>query len=172
MESNDQQLILGLAERLRQAQPVQKDPQPAELIARHIASQPDAVYLLTQAVLVQEDALRAAQAQIADLNARLAPQPQPGGGFLAGMFGRGQAPAPNSAPAPASAPAPYAAPAEAQPARSGGSFLKTAAAAAAGVAGGGLLLQGLTGAFSGHQEAAPSPTQLADAEWEEESDQW
>jgi len=169
MENDDQQLILGLAERLRQAQPVHKDPQPAELIARHIASQPDVVYLLTQAVLVQEDALHAAQAQITDLNARLAAAPnQSGGGFLSGMFGRGQAPA-------APAPAPYPAPAEAPPARSGGSFLKTAAAAAAGVAGGALLLEGLNSAFGGGHESAPPEAHLADAGadgWNDESDQW
>jgi hypothetical protein len=72
------------------------------------------------------------------------------------MFGRNQAPAPP-------------APAEAPPARSGGSFLKTAAAAAAGGAGGALLLQGLNSAFSDNHE--PHETHLADG-WEDESDQW
>lgn len=171
MENTDQQLILGLAERLRQAQPAQKDAQAAELIARHIASQPDAVYLLAQAVLVQEDALHTAQAKIAELTDRLAATPPPapaqtGGGFLSGMFGRSQAPAP--------APAPAQAPMEAPQARSGGSFLKTAAAAAAGVAGGGLLLQGLNSAFSGGEQQHETH-HLADArqdDWDDDSEQW
>src|SRR4051795_13542541 len=97
---NTDQLVLGLADRLRQAQPVHKDQHAAELINRHIGGQPDAIYLLTQAVLLQEEALRTAQAKIADLEGRLAsatappPSPAPsgggflsGGGLLSGFFG-------------------------------------------------------------------------------------
>ncbi|RSM45845.1 hypothetical protein DMA12_12975 [Amycolatopsis balhimycina DSM 5908] len=154
MENQDRELILGLANRLRQAQPVQKDPQAAELIAHHVGAQPDALYLLVQAVLVQEDALRTAQARIAELQAAApapafgaapasasAPPPAQagGGGFMSRVFGQNRD---------------QAAPAAAPQGRSGGGFLKTAAAAAAGVAGGALLFQGLNGAFGGHEASA------------------
>ena len=158
MENQDRELILGLAERLRQAQPVAKDPQAAELIARSVGAQPDALYLLVQAVLVQEDALRTAQARITELQAAppayggspghppapaYAPQAQPGGGgFMSRVFGQNRDQA-----APAAAPA----------GRSGGGFLKTAAAAAAGVAGGALLFQGLNDVFGGHEASASEP---------------
>ena len=174
MDTNDRQLVLGLAERLRQAQPVPKDPQVADLITRQIAGQADVLYLLVQAVLVQEDALRTAQARITELTERAAapsepaPAPAPGptgGGFMSGMFGRGRDAG--------------AAPAEAPQGRSGGgSFLKTAAAAAAGVAGGGLLLGGLTGAFSGHEASAePHHGDAGHGGWGDpvgfaEEDQW
>ncbi|WP_206796017.1 DUF2076 family protein [Amycolatopsis sp. MtRt-6] len=176
MENQDRELILGLANRLRQAQPVQKDPQAAELIAHHVGSQPDALYLLVQAVLVQEDALRTAQARIAELQA--APPAPAFGAAPAPAFGAAPAPAFGAAPAPAFGAAPAGAP---QPAQqegggfmsrmfgqnrdqvapgaapqggSGGGLLKTAAAAAAGVAGGALLFQGLSGAFGGHEASA------------------
>jgi len=167
MDNSDQELITGLADRIRQAQPVQKDPQAAELIGQLIAAQPDAVYVLTQAVLVQEDALRTAQARIAELTERLAAQPpatpappQSNGGFLSGMFGRNQQAAP--------------APVGAQPqGPSGGSFMKTAAAAAVGIAGGGLLLQGLNSTFGGH-EAEASEAHSADSSYDEsdEEEEW
>ena len=163
MENQDRELILGLANRLRQAQPVQKDPQAAEVIAHHVGAQPDALYLLVQAVLVQEDALRTAQARIAELQAAppaaapafgaapapafgaappaayAAPPAQQQGGFMSRMFGQNRD---------------QAAPAGAPQGGSGGGFLKTAAAAAAGVAGGALLFQGLSGAFGGHEASA------------------
>ena len=144
MENQDRELILGLANRLRQAQPVQKDPQAAELIARHVGSQPDAVYLLVQAVLVQEDALRTAQARIAELQAAQAAPPVVAaaqGGFMSRVFGQNR----NQA-------VPAAAPMVAAPAAGsgGGSFLNSAAATAVGVAGGALLFQGLSNAFGGH----------------------
>jgi uncharacterized protein len=50
-----------------------------------------------------------------------------------------------------------AAPAGAPAGRSGGGFLKTAAAAAAGVAGGALLFQGLNDVFGGHEASASEP---------------
>lgn len=154
MENSDRKLIIDLAERIRQSQPIQKDPQVAELIKQEISGQPDAVYVLAQAVLVQEESLRAAQAKIVELNERIASSPAPagpvGGGFMSGLFGKSA----EATPAPGSAPGAGAAPAAAAPAQGGssggGSFLKTAAAATAGVAGGGLLLSGLSSAFGGH----------------------
>ncbi|SED08095.1 hypothetical protein SAMN04489727_6322 [Amycolatopsis tolypomycina] len=173
MENQDRELILGLADRLRQAQPVQKDPEAAQLIAQYVQAQPDALYLLVQAVLVQEDALRTAQARIAEL--QTAPAAAPAFGAPPSAYGTaapafGAPPAPGYAPAYAPPPAQagsggfmsrmfgqnrdQAAPAGAPQGRSGGGFLKTAAAAAAGVAGGALLVQGINGAFGGHEATA------------------
>jgi len=178
MENQDRELILGLANRLRQAQPVQKDPQAAELIAHHVGAQPDALYLLVQAVLVQEDALRTAQARIAELQAAPPAAAPAFGAAPAPAFGAAPAPAFGAAPAPSYGSASAYPPPPAQPqgggfmsrmfgqnrdqadpaaapqGRSGGGFLKTAAAAAAGVAGGALLFQGLNGAFGGHEASA------------------
>ncbi|WP_232666539.1 DUF2076 domain-containing protein [Pseudonocardia sp. TRM90224] len=168
MDANERQLILGLADRLRAAQPVAKDPGAAELITSQIATQPDGVYLLVQAVLVQEDALRTAQARIAELSAPApAQQGVASGGLLGSLFGKGR----EAAPAPAQAnswtgnqPAPAAG------TGSGGGFLKTAAAAAAGVAGGGLLLHGLTSAFSGPQHSPAESREPDSFAWDSGAD--
>lgn len=174
MENQDRELILGLANRLRQAQPVQKDPEAAQLITQYVGAQPDALYLLVQAVLVQEDALRTAQARIAELQAAppayggtpghaaapayAPPQAQPGGGgFMSRVFGQNRD---------------QAAPAGMPQGRSGGGFLKTAAAAAAGVAGGALLFQGLNDVFGGHEASAGEPHGAEDQGGWDDGEQW
>jgi hypothetical protein len=144
-----------------------RDHDAETFIADAVRSQTYAPYLLAQAVLVQEQALKGADQKIRELEARIA-QPQPAapqsGGFLSGLFGGGaaarQAPPPpqqNSpwgqpAPQPspygqqaAPAPSPWGAPQAAQ----GGGFLKGALGAAAGVAGGMLLADSLKGMFGG-----------------------
>ncbi|GAB2805176.1 DUF2076 domain-containing protein [Lentzea nigeriaca] len=165
MDHQDRELILGLANRLRQAPAVPQDPQAAELIAQQIASQPNSVYLLVQAVLVQEDALRQAQAKIAAMETA-----QPNPAFTQPGFTQpGYAQQPGYAPNPAFSSTPgYGQPQEAQggfrsggmfgqagPQQGGGgSFLKTAGAAAAGVAGGALLVAGASQLFSNDQSHA------------------
>ncbi|MEU0878250.1 DUF2076 family protein [Lentzea sp. NPDC005914] len=137
MDNQERELILGLANRLRQAHPAPKDPQAAELIAQYIASQPDSLYLLVQTVLVQEESLRTLQARAAQApNPAFSQntghgQPQTTGGFLSRQGHDGY-------------------PAE-QP-RQGNGFLKTAGVAAAGVAGGALLFAGLNEVFSDEPE--------------------
>lgn len=126
MNQNDQQLITQLAGRLQKAQPVTKDPQAAELIIKEIAAQPDAVYLLTQSVLLQEAAIRQLQ------------QAQKKKGFFSSWFGGGRQTASQNQ-------APYA-----RTSSFGqGSFLGSALSTAAGVAGGMFLFQGLSHLFSG-----------------------
>jgi len=188
VDNNDRELITGLANRLRQAHPVAKDPQVAEVIAQHIASQPDSLYLLVQAVLVQEDALRTAQARIAELQAAQPAQPAfgsaPAPGYGAQAYG-----APGYAQPGYGQPAAQpggggfmsrmfgqnrdAAPMGAPQGGAGGGFLKTAAAAAAGVAGGALLFQGLNGMFGGHEGAASEAHHAMEEPggWDD-SDQW
>ncbi|KJL24631.1 hypothetical protein RL72_01713 [Microbacterium azadirachtae] len=139
MQTSDARLIIDLADSVRNAAPIQKDAEAAQLISQLIGSQPDALYFLVQTVLLQKEALAAQQAS---------PGAAPGAAYAA----------------PAAAPA-ASAPAEEQRGRwgglfgsrrqpsadggaGGGSFLKTAAAGAAGVAGGVLLAQGISGLMS------------------------
>ncbi|MFB8275981.1 DUF2076 domain-containing protein [Nocardia colli] len=161
MENNDRNLILGLARRLRDAQPVQKDRQAAELIGQEIARQPDAIYVLAQAVLVQEQALRTAQARIDELTAEVERASSasagmtPSGGFMNRLFGNNQQATGFGPGQPPGQPQPP----DQAPQSGGGGFLKTAAAAAAGVAGGGLLLQGLSSAFGDEKPSAAAAFQ-------------
>ncbi|GAB0104147.1 hypothetical protein JMUB6875_31210 [Nocardia sp. JMUB6875] len=172
MDHTEQQLIGNLAERIRAAQPVAKDPQAAEAVQRLIASQPDALYVLAQAVILQEQALQQAQAQLAELNGQLAqqhaPADRPGGGFLANLFGKSAQHGPGNGAAPAGAAAGFggapgqaggfggAAPEQSGRRGLGGGFLATAGSAAVGVAGGALLFQGISNAFGGHNNHTAS----------------
>lgn len=168
MTPEEQNLITGLFDRLRQADTGPKDPGAEQLIHTKTAELPAAPYLMAQAVLVQEHALANAQARIADLERQVAAggqASQQGGSFLSGvahLFGSGKPsqatppPVPPQAPSepqarPASAPPPITVVPQAPPypstvqmaPSSGGSFLQSAMATAAGVAGGSLLFQGI-----------------------------
>lgn len=171
MNSEEQTLIDGLFTRLQQAEmdAAPRDVQAQERINQHLARQPAAAYYMTQAILVQEAALKQLDQQNKQLQAELeqaraAPAPAPAsGGFLSGMFGGGNRPA---APAPAasggwrdgpssppSAPAYSAAQAAAPVApAAGSSFLGGALKTAAGVAGGVMLAQGISSLFSHNQQ--------------------
>jgi uncharacterized protein len=168
MTPEEQNLIEGLFQRLRQADTNPKDAQAEQLIRAKTAELPSATYLLVQAVLVQEHALTNAQARIADLENQLrTAQAQPAGGggsFLSGvsrLFGNKPQPEPASPPPlPRQGPVPQQAQSTPPPITvvpqstpspstinlgpsSGGSFLQSAMATAAGVAGGQLLFQGI-----------------------------
>lgn len=148
-EEND--LIGGLFDRLKTISPATKDPEAEQLIQRRIASLPDAPYFLVQTLLVQEHALQNAQLRINQLQQQLsaaAAQGQPassGGGFLSGLFHRGQSSTPPPLPTypTTGAMAPSA----------GGGFLRSALTTAAGVAGGSLLFQGIEDLL-GHRAGA------------------
>ncbi|HZP99315.1 MAG TPA: DUF2076 domain-containing protein [Reyranella sp.] len=140
MQSEERDLITGLFERLRPYDSQPRDPEAERLIADQVARQPSIPYLLTQTVLVQEHALKAAQARIAELEART----NGGSGFLGS--------APNIGPWGAKPAAPAPAPQPLQPPAAftqGGGFFRSALATAAGVAGGALLFEGLRDMF-GH----------------------
>src|SRR6516162_4091579 len=188
MTPEEQNLITGLFERLRQADTGPKDPGAEQLIRAKTTELPAAPYLLAQAVLVQEHALANAQARIADLERQVtagAQAGQQGGSFLSGvahMFGGGKptqpsqatpSPVPPQAPQaaqarPPSAPPPITVVPQAPPypstvqmtPNSGGSFLKSAMATAAGVAGGSLLFQGFENLI-GHN-AGPFSSAISD----------
>src|SRR5438270_13755808 len=78
MTEQERQYIAGLADRIRTAPAPQIDRDADDLIRRTIGARPDALYILTQTVLLQEMALNQAKAQIEDLKQQ-APQQ---GGFL------------------------------------------------------------------------------------------
>lgn len=182
MNSEEQTLIDGLFSRLQQAETdsAPRDAQAEARIKEHITRQPAAGYFMTQAILVQEAAIKSLDAQnkqqaqqIQQLQdelqrARTTPPATSGGGFLSSIFGtssREPQPAP-SAPASNpggwreptrpgfnSAPAPqqnYQQPQQVAPA--GGGFLGGALKTAAGVAGGVMLAQGISSLFSHNQQ--------------------
>jgi uncharacterized protein len=147
MTPQERELILGVAQRLRGTPLTEKDNEAERLIQTDIGSQPDALYRLTQAVIVQEQGLRHAQERIHQLEADLqaAQQSRPSG-FLSSLFGGGLA----ASSAGSSAPplTPYA-PSSAPGGSAAGSFLRSAAATAAGVVGGQLIYDGLRHMFGG-----------------------
>jgi hypothetical protein len=141
MQPEERDLIAGLFGRLKQFEGQPRDPAAERLIAGSVAGQPSAPYLLVQTVLVQEQALKGAQARIAELEAKVAAAPPPsflGSAPKIGPWGSAPAAAPAAQPAPQYAPSPF----QAAPA-AGGGFLRQAMMTAAGVAGGALLFEGI-----------------------------
>ena len=139
MNSEEQTLIDGLFSRLQQAETeaAPRDAQAETRIKEHLTRQPAAGYFMTQAILVQEAALKSLDEQnkqltqqVQRLQAELqsakaqsaAPASSGGGGFLSSIFGGSSRPAPTQSAAPSSTggrrePAPqqnYAAPAPQQ----------------------------------------------------------
>ncbi|MDX9676314.1 DUF2076 domain-containing protein [Pseudomonas zeae] len=117
MNSEEQTLIDGLFSRLQQAETeaAPRDAQAEARIKEHLTRQPAAGYFMTQAILVQEAALKSLDEQnkqltrqVQQLQAELqaakaqsaAPASSGGGGFLSSIFGGSPRPAPTqSAPA-------------------------------------------------------------------------
>src|ERR1700683_3646762 len=88
MTEQERQLISGLGDRIRNAPAPQIDRDAYDLILHTIGTRPDALYILTQTVLIQEMALNQAQAQIEELKqqpAGYSGAPQQGG-FLPGSY--------------------------------------------------------------------------------------
>ena len=160
MDHNDRQAIEGLFGNLAEAGRAQphRDAEAEALIGELIARNPGAAYYLAQTVLVQEQALNAAQARMEQLEHQAQAAQQQGGGFLGRLFG---APQPQLQPRPQSQPRPLAAapgPAQAGPwgggrAGGGGGFLAGAAQTAMGVAGGVLLGNAIAGMFDSPAQA-------------------
>ena len=156
MTPQERQLVDELFDRLTRLESAPRDAQAERAIAEGVARAPNAIYPLVQTVLVQDEALKRADARIRELSGEDANAPQ--GGFLDSMrqafTGRGSAtsvpsvrpaapdPRWNSGGAFAAAPSP------------GGSFLGTAAASAAGVIGGALLLNSISSMFGHHGGSA------------------
>lgn len=138
MDQNDRQAIQALFGKLAsvEQQVPNRDAEAEAFIRDTVARQPAAPYYMAQTVIVQEQALNAAQARIEALEAEVGRRDQPEqGGFMSRMFGGGAAPTGGSSiprvgrrgrPQPQS---PFQQP------QSGG-FLAGAAQTAVGVAGG------------------------------------
>ncbi len=179
MSPEERQLLSELFERVRAQANAPRDRDAENFIADAMRAQPYAPYLLAQAVIVQDHALRADDQKIQELQAEIShlqqqaqsAAPQGGGSFLGGLFGGGR-PAPQPQPGPwgaapqqqdyappqqqafAPPPGPAAAPSTAPspwgaPQPAQGGFLRNALGAAAGVAGGVMLADSLKGLFSG-----------------------
>ena len=163
MTRQEQELVEELFDRLANLENNPRDPAAERLIADGLRRAPHAVYALVQTALVQDEALKRANARIEELQAQLGSvgQEQQQGGFLDSMreavLGRrdprSSVPTVRSQAQSSSAP-PYQArpqyPPQTPAFGSGGSFLGTAASTAAGVIGGGLLLSSIRSMFGEH----------------------
>jgi hypothetical protein len=165
MSPEERQLITGLFDRIRSAANTPRDPEAEALIADAVKSMPYAPYFLVHAVLVQDQALRAANERPQHLEARLSDLEQQGqrqrpgsAGFLGGLGSIFGSPGPQTQPRgpwgpPASQQQSYPPPPEPGPwggvPRAGGGFLQGALGTAAGVAGGVLLADSIRGLFGG-----------------------
>ena len=174
MTPQERELVAELFDRLVALESAPREPDAERIIAEGLRRAPHAIYPLVQTVLVQDEALKAADARIRELEAAAGGQATDQGrgergGFLDGMrgsvIGRREAPRWGSVPTvqPAAAPGgPAGAGAPMQPMPpmapsafgGGSSFLGTAAAAAAGMVGGSLLLGGIRSMLGGHQQGA------------------
>lgn len=120
------------------------DPEAEALIERRLMGQSGAAYRMAQTIVVQERALEAAQARLAEVEQRAAPA-QGQGGFLEGLWGGPKRDARGSAPMSSGASGPWGTSGGSRQggygtgygqSRGGGGFLAGAAQTAMGVAGG------------------------------------
>ena len=165
MTDQERQLIQDLASRIQNAPAPQIDREADELIRRTIGSRPDALYILTQTVLIQEMALGQAKSQIEELKrqaAQMSSQSQ--STFLGNPAGRdwgrenrlqqpgGYQGSNYQTGNPAPPPQPQYGP-QYDPAPAGGrfsNFLQNAATTAAGVVAGEVAFSALGSLFGGH----------------------
>lgn len=151
MQQQERDLISGLFDRLKPFESQPRDGEADQFIRGLAAQQPASAYLLVQTVLVQEQALKAAQERIAELEAKTAAvSPAAAPSFLdsAPRLGPWGAAAPRTS-VPSSVPSTRSplqaavSPQQQQQPAAGGGFLRTAMMTAAGVAGGALLFEGI-----------------------------
>jgi uncharacterized protein len=161
MTPQESELVDELFNRLAQLETAQRDPEAERLIADGLRRAPHAVYALVQTVLLQDEALKRANARIEELqvqtSAAAEPEQRPAS-FLDSMREAlgGRAPH-GSVPSVRTVGANQSQGQQPQPGYpgapgfgSGGSFLGTAASAAAGAIGGSLLLDGIRSMFGHH----------------------
>ena len=152
MTEQERDLISNLAERIKSAPAPQVDRDADSLIRSAIGSRPDALYILTQTVLIQEMALKQAQAQIETLKQQAADSnaQSPQSGFMPSSSGYSQSRYAGSTP-PQYQPPPQQVVYEEAPRRSGFSdFLHSAATTAAGVIAGEIAFDSLSSIFGHH----------------------
>jgi hypothetical protein len=106
MTPQEQQMIDGLIDRIRNTQVTDRDPEAAAHLQQGLGANPDAIYILAQTVLVQQQALLTAQTQLQSANTQVAqlrdaaghPPQQPTGGWLDRFFGSSSATPPQGYP--------------------------------------------------------------------------
>src|SRR5215475_8667796 len=160
MTPEERNLVIELFDRLATLEDAQRDPEAERLIRDGLRQAPNAAYALVQTVLVQDEALKRADARIRELESGSSAETAPPetsflGGVRESFFGKreGRGSVPSVRPGEAAhmsspmssawqtqATQPMPAAPMGAPMAPGGSFLGTAAAAAAGVIGGSLLL--------------------------------
>ncbi|MGF9565816.1 DUF2076 domain-containing protein [Neorhizobium sp. JUb45] len=94
MDQNDRHAIDGLFGKLKQVegQTGPRDGEAETFINQRVASQPAAPYFMAQTIVVQEQALEAAQRRIEELEYQASARPAGGGGFLSNLFGNNSQP--------------------------------------------------------------------------------
>ncbi|HEY1747401.1 MAG TPA: DUF2076 domain-containing protein [Xanthobacteraceae bacterium] len=180
MTPQEQQLVEELFDRLAQVENLQRDPEAERLVAAGLGRAPHALYALTQTALIQDEALKRANARIEELQSQLdgGTEPEAQRGFLDSMreavlgpraSGRSSVPSvrsdtPQGGYGPQGQPPDY--PPQMPPGYGGGpppggggSFLGGAASTAAGVVGGALMLDAIRGMF-GHRGGGFAPSGL------------
>jgi uncharacterized protein len=85
MTPQERQLVDDLFDRLAQLENAPRDPDAAAAIADGLRKAPSAVYALVQTVLLQDEALKRANARIQELEQAPAPEQTQSGGFLDSM---------------------------------------------------------------------------------------
>jgi uncharacterized protein len=159
MDTNDRQAIEALFDKLAtvERQSPQRDDESEAFIRDKIARQPGAPYYMAQTIVIQEQALAAAEARLAELEAPAA-QPSPANeGFFGSLFGDRSQTARSTGSVPRVG-SPNLESMNAQH-RGGGGFLAGAAQTALGVTGGVLLGNAIAGVLGGSEaKAAESVT--------------
>ena len=164
MDRNDRQAIEDLFDKLatveRQSPP--RDGESEAFIRDKVARQPGAPYYMAQTIVVQEQALAAAEARLAELEAQAAETRPANGSFFGSLFGDRSQPARSTG----SVPRVGSANREAMQAqqRGGGGFLAGAAQTAMGVTGGLLLANAIAGMLGGNDAKAAEPAADTDTE--------
>lgn len=171
MNSEERRLVSELFDRLATLEHNPRDADAERAIEQGLIRAPHAAYALVQTVLLQDEALKQANARLRELEGE---PPEQERGFLDSMrdtlFGRGEEPR-GSVPRTAGDTRPMGVPPgfrdnrppmetqagypPQQQSSGGGGFLGTAAAAAAGVIGGGLLLGSIRNMLGSQQSGGP-----------------
>jgi hypothetical protein len=153
MTPDERNMLTDLANKFAQTPAPPKDQEAEDFIRTKIGNRPDALYLMTQTVLIQNLAIQHAQQQIQELQERISQSAQVGSGSFLGQQGGGRGFGSGSSQQYSAAPPQYA-PQYSVPSPSGPSpsaapsFLRGAAQTAAGVAAGALAFEGIQSLFS------------------------
>jgi len=140
MNFQEHSLISDLAERLEASQPGEIDAEANTLIQEKIAQQPNAVYQLTQTVLILEHSLKLAEEKMLQMN-----KPAEASGFLDKFLSeQNQSTKARYAETQTQDQPAYVQQSAAAPSN----FLKSAATTAVGVVGGALVFEGIRDLFS------------------------